>query len=213
MRCQPLRRALGIHTPFKEFMKFTLDDEIGRKLIDTLGQELFSASDSFQTFTECMRLIQTNSDRFLEVRTYLSYSNMLRSLYEYYVGIFKLNDGNTRSLSSDEVDERMNQAARNLINFYRPIESLLNPNYPDSVPIEFGLEFRTIRNRISHADHRRMQAESERSEISVGEFFKKYHFFINKMISHPQFSWDGEKYAGYEWSPVSEFTQVLRKNA
>lgn len=193
-------------------MKFTRDDEVGQKLIDTLGQELFSASDSFQTFSECMRLFQSNSCRFLEVRAYLSYSNMLRSLYEYYVGIFKLNDGNTRSLAPDTVDERMNKTARNLINFYRPIESVLNPNYPNSVPIEFGREFRTIRNRISHADHRRMQAESERSEISVAEFFQKYHFFIHKMISHPQFSWDGEKYAGYEWAPVSEFTQVLRNN-
>lgn len=192
-------------------MKFTRDDVVGQKLIDTLGQELFSASDSFQTFSECMQLIQSNSGRFLEVRAYLSYSNMLRSLYEYYVGIFKLNYGNTRSLDSIAVDDLMNKEARKLINFYHPLESELNPNYPDSVPVEFGRDFRTIRNRISHADHRRMQDESERSEISVAEFFKKYNFFIHKMISHPQFSWDGEKFAGYEWAPVNEFTQVLRE--
>ncbi|HCE1741689.1 hypothetical protein CGH72_05835 [Vibrio parahaemolyticus] len=192
-------------------MKFTTEDNVGKKLTDTLGQELFSASDNYQTFMHCSLLLRTHNERFLEVRTYLAYSNMLRSLYEYYIGIFKFRDGETRKLSSDVLDQRMNQVAQNLLNFYRPVESLLNPHFPKEVPSEFGQEFRTIRNRISHADHRRMQSLDERTEISLAEFYIKYHFIITKMITHPQFSWDGEKYAGYEWAPVHEFSEMLRK--
>lgn len=194
-------------------MKFTTEDKVGRKLADTLGQELFSASDNYQTFMQCSMLLKTHDDRFLKVRAYLAYSNMLRSLYEYYIGIFKFRDGDTKQLSPDTIDQRMYKAARNLLNFYRPIEGFINPSFPDSVPVEFGKDFRTIRNRISHADHRRMQSLDERTEVSLSEFYTKYHFVITKMITHPQFSWDGEKYAGYEWAPVHEFSEILKKNS
>ncbi len=97
-------------------MKFTTEDNVGKKLTDTLGQELFSASDNYQTFMHCSLLLRTHNERFLEVRTYLAYSNMLRSLYEYYIGIFKFRDGETRKLSSDVLDQRMSQVAQNLLN-------------------------------------------------------------------------------------------------
>ncbi|TOF70854.1 hypothetical protein, partial [Vibrio parahaemolyticus] len=80
-------------------MKFTAEDKVGRKLADTLGQELFSASDNYQTFMQCSMFLKTHDDRFLKVRAYLAYSNMLRSLYEYYIGIFKFRDGDTKQLS------------------------------------------------------------------------------------------------------------------
>ncbi|MDV5047630.1 hypothetical protein [Vibrio diabolicus] len=111
-------------------MKFTTEDKVGRKLADTLGQELFSASDNYQTFMQCSMFLKTHDDRFLKVRAYLAYSNMLRSLYEYYIGIFKFRDGDTKQLSPDTVDQRMNKVARNLLNFYRPIEGFINPSFP-----------------------------------------------------------------------------------
>lgn len=194
-------------------MKFERSDDTGNKLIDTLGQELFSASDCYRTFIDCKKIITEEAGRFIEVRTYLAYSNMLRSLYEYYVGIFKLNDGNTKSLSPPELDARMNNAALRLVNFYRLTESLLNPIYPEKVPKNFGRDFRVIRNRISHSDYRRMKPVNEKDEISLADFYLKYHFYINQMIQHPQFSWDGEEYRDYKWEPVDEFSQVVRKYA
>ena len=194
-------------------MKFSREDDIGKDIIDTLGHELFSASDYYRTFKDCIKLLKTHNDRFLEVRAYLAYSNMLRSLFEYYVGIFKLNSGDTKNINADILDQRMWRTARNLVNFYRPIEQFTTPNYPKSVPDEFGRDFRVIRNRISHADFRRMQNSDRRNEISLSEFYLKYDFFINKMIYHPQFSWDGENYAGYSWEPVHEFSETLRSKA
>ena len=137
----------------------------------------------------------------------------IRDRYEYYVGIFKLNKKNTKNPSPSEIDEFMYIAACNNLNFYRPLESVTNKDYPTSIPSEFGKEFRTIRNRISHTDYRRMQPEVEKEEISISEFYLKYNFIIHKLLSHPQFAWGGKHFhEGYEWQPVSEFATTLRQS-
>ena len=145
----------------------------------------------------------------MEVACYQAYANFLRSLYEYYSGILKLNSGNTKSPDHNVLDDCFNEAAQRLINFYRPIESGTNPQYPEKVPTLFGKDFRIVRNRASHADFRRMKPDSDDSKVTLLDFYRSYHFYVYKMLSHPQFSWGGEHYANYDWQQIENFADVV----
>ncbi len=193
-------------------MHFKKDDEVGNAFIETLGHELFVASDSYNAFLIYAGRLKVSRNRFGEVACYQAYANFLKSLYEYYKGVFKWKRGDSRYLDkdTDALDEAYNDAAQVLINFYRPVESSMNLKYPDKVPPSFGRDFSTIRNRMSHADHRRMKTGSDEASITLVNFYRNYNFYVYKMLHHPQFSWGIKSYETmYSWQEIGEFADIL----
>lgn len=190
-------------------MRFEREDEIGTALIETLGHELFVASDSYHAFLIYADQLRISKNRFLEVACYQAYANLLRSLYEYYSGIFKLNNGNTKSIEHSVLDNLFNDAAQRLINFYKPVEGINNSKYLEEVPVLFGRDFRILRNRASHADFRRMKPNLDDINITLADFYKNYNFYVHLLLSHPQFSWGGNHYDSYDWKQIESFIKVV----
>lgn len=192
-------------------MQFTREDNTGQALITTLVHELHIATDNFEDFIYFLKILQENKNRRIELKCYQTYADYLRNLYEYYVGIFKLNNKSTKDLKPGEIDELLNNVVERLIDFYSPTQKPFIQNYPEKVPKEFGRDYRVIRNRISHADYRRVLSSKQKNELSLGEFYQKYNFFISMMLVQAQFTWRIKDLESYDWKEIGEFSNYLTK--
>jgi len=194
-------------------MKFERGDKVYNGLVEAAGHELLVATESYKTFkrsTEIIKDIPENN--LISAMCYQHYSEFIRSLYEYYLAIIQWNAKNTR-LRDYDFDAKMTEAVQRLLNFYGPVRRPNEPNFPEFAPENFGKHFRQVRNRISHADYRRMAPELGNDEVTLAEFYKSYNFYCVLLLEHPQFSWGGKHFLGsYSWKPITDFIRAVRDN-
>ena len=193
-------------------MEITLDSEIYKAIVETAGHELYVATYSFQEFDRNKSLLVSKQEEEIKRACYISFSNFLRSLYEFYIAIIKIDFGNTKLPKSITIDEKINNAVQRLLNFYGPYYASKGLSIPSEVPPFFGRDFRNVRNRISHADYRRMFPELGSDETSLAEFYEKYWLYVRLLFEHPQFNWGGMHFENsYRWDKIDCFVSVVMK--
>lgn len=192
-------------------MRFEQGDEVYQGLVDTAVHELYIATENFKLFNRSLEITVNAEDNiFLDAMSYQHYSEFVRSLYEFYVAIIQWNEQNTR-LRDYDFDGKMTEAVQRLLNFHGPLKRAIDRSLPVTVPEEFGYHFRHIRNRTAHADYRRMAPELGKNEITLAQFYSRYHFYCKLLLEHPQFTWGSTKFVkSYTWAPVREFMRVIR---
>jgi len=192
-------------------MKLSENDNIYSALIETAGHELYIATENHITFNFLRTLLpKTINNRKIKVACYQAYAECIRGLYEYYLAIFKWNEKTTTLPKHFNIDAKMNDAAQRLLNFHGPLRKRIDPSFPNNVPEDFGCSFRSIRNRVSHADYRRMFLSEENNNISLASFYKRYNFYIDLLLETPQFSWGGNHYENsYKWESVEDFIRII----
>jgi len=192
-------------------MKFDRGDKTYQALVEVAGHELYVATEKYKLFNQTLPCLEKSEMRYFKVACYQAYAEFVRGLYEYYLAIINWNTNTTRLSKSDNLDAAMNDTAQRLLNFYRPLRSFTEPKFPLTVPIDFGAHFRQVRNRVSHADFRRMGPDLRASEITLASFYQKYNFYVHLMLEHPQFTWGGKKFdEAYTWGPIEEFISAVK---
>lgn len=194
-------------------MKFSEGDNIYNGLVETAGHEFLVATESYKSFNRSIEIVKDiQENNLINAMCYQHYSEFIRSLYEYYIAIIQWNEKNTR-LREYDFDSKMTEAVQRLLNFYGPVRRPTNPEFPEVAPKNFGRYFRQIRNRVAHADYRRMAPELGNDEVTLAEFYTDYHFYCVLLVEHPQLTWGGEHFVkSYTWKPVSDFMNAVRKN-
>ena len=194
-------------------MKFERGDKIYQGLVEAAGHELLVATENYKLFKRSIQVAkEIKENNLINAMCYQHYAEFIRSLYEYYMAIIQWNENNTR-LRDYDFDSKMTEAVQRLLNFYGPVRKPLDPSFPEVAPTDFGKHFRQVRNRVSHADYRRMAPHLGEDEITLASFYATYNFYCKLLLEHPQFSWGGKHFIdGYKWKPVSDFMKAVREN-
>jgi hypothetical protein len=164
-------------------------------------------------FRQAVKIASDLDNKLINAFCYQYYAEFVRSLYEFYVAIIKWNEGNTRKLNHEDLDIAMNDAVQRLLNFHAPLKSS-DSTFPKFVPEKFGYHFRQVRNKVSHADYRRMLPKLDIEGITLADFFRQYNLYVCLLLETPQFTWGGAKFIkSYNWSPVEEFMGAVKENS
>jgi hypothetical protein len=193
----------------KPSMKFTLGDSIDSNLTTSIAHEYLRCKDCFDLFVENEQLRFRNNSKELKIRSYNLYSDFLIHLYEFYVGCFKRDRRSTADIQHADLDKifvfetqkLMNMAADRIRRGAAPSWENDLSVYTVTVADQFGKHFRWIRNRNSHVDYRRASGD----EISLGDFFEKYHFYAHMLYQYPAWLWHVKDIDKYDFKEIENF--------
>lgn len=190
-------------------MKFAISDTVDQHLTTAIAHEYLKCRDCFNLFVHNESVKTRVKTKEIRIRSYNLYSDFLLHLYEFYVGCFKRDRNSTEDIHWSDLDKLFTSEAQKLIN--NTAERIRNGRAPAwendisyyqvSVPDNFGMHFRRIRNRHGHVDHKRSSGE----EITLSEFFKKYHKFIYLLYSSPAWIWLVKDIENYDFQSIEEF--------
>jgi hypothetical protein len=174
-------------------MKFKLGDDVDSAHSMALKHEFLRCEDAFKDFekygqamiTKAQVAEQTNSlpivheTRWVAFKTYNAYARFIHHVYEFMVGACARESGTTDINSETAERYIMGHANRILMGRRQAILNGTAPKwenhisaFPALVPSEFAGEFRKFRNKVSaHVHH-------ERSQMSLFNFYDKYHKFL-----------------------------------
>ena len=192
-------------------MKFSIGDKTDCALVATLAHEMIICQNEFNRFISLAdKNIQGNTNKKLLINLYSAYVKFIQSLYEFYVGCFKRERKNTKSITHEDLDSllniEVNKLLRNkraaIINGYAPQWENDISYYQIEVPDEFSKTFRIIRNRASHTDYRRAKDEGD---ITLKEFFKKYHRFVMLLFESACAFWTAKDIESQNWMDIEKF--------
>jgi hypothetical protein len=195
-------------------MKFKMGDETDRALTTTLVHELVLCNDSFERFAKLARLnIAGRRDKLTKIRCHDAYATFLHHLYEFYAGRIArdCSDTNVPSAILDRTfNGEIEKALRRRVD---AIERGTAPSWENqiavylvNVPEEFGTQFRKIRNRTAHASHRRSVPGAE---LSLFEFYEKYHLFIYLLYVDGKWLWSVDDVESRDWKAIEEFDLAI----
>jgi hypothetical protein len=159
-------------------LKFKPGDETDRQHCIALQHEFLRCRGAFTDFCALGCLLhQHNGNAWLSYRAYNAYSRFIHHLYEFVIGSFARDVGETSPIDWMEADARMTALTQRLLSNKRtailsgaapPEENDLG-YYPERVPHEFATELRQARNSASaHVTHKR-------AGLSLSDFFERNH--------------------------------------
>jgi hypothetical protein len=194
-------------------MKLKKGDQIYNAHVDVTGHELYVATGNYMLFQQYSKMVNQSKDKSLKVACYQAYAEFIRGLYEYYVAIIKRNEGKTSIPKDYDLNAAMNDAAQRLMNFYRPTTGAKQHEQYMIVPEKFGRHFRQVRNRVSHADYRRMSSRYGKSEMTLAQFYDTYYYYVKLMLEHAQFTWGGKHFnSSYRWDAIEDFIATVNES-
>lgn len=197
-------------------MKFEIGDEIDQALTTTLVHELVLCKDSFERFSALAKMnIMGRSDKATKIKCHDAYANFLHHLFEFYVGCIKRDFRSTDTVQSKALDCIFN---REVVKLLKNRVDAINGGYAPSwennisiyrveVPAEFGTQFRKIRNRTAHASTKR---SFPGDELSLGQFYEKYHGFVYLLYYSAQWLWTVKDIEAHDWKSIEEFDLAVQ---
>jgi hypothetical protein len=133
-------------------------------------------------------------------------------LYEFYLGCISRSRKSTSPLDHVRADDAISLEARKQLNQARIlIRKGLLPRLPDNtlyaiqtkdVPQNFGMHFRLLRNRMSHASIERYKPIKAPALKYV---FESYHHIFVILYNTAQFSWGHSSEEQYHWGDMGEW--------
>jgi hypothetical protein len=197
-------------------MKFEIGDEIDQALTTTLVHELVLCKDSFERFAALAKMnIMGRRDKATKIKCHDAYASFLHHLYEFYVGCIKRDFRSTETVQSKVLDHIFHREVVKLlknrvdaiIGGYAPSWENHISVYQVEVPAEFGTHFRKIRNRTAHASTRRSLPGDE---LSLGQFYEKYHGFVYLLYYSAQWLWTVKDIEAHDWKSIEEFDLTVQ---
>lgn len=180
-----------------------------------LAHELKRAKDAFNAFTQTASVRRLAADnKELAIKSYENYSDFVAHLYEFYVGCIYLNDRYPKKPNYDQLDRIFTEEAERYLHLrrqridkgYAPSWENARSHYEVIVPESFGKHWRFVRNRRNHASERRFTGE----DITLSDFYEKYHRFIYLFYEEPQWLWIVEDVESYDWGDIEKFNSIVR---
>lgn len=196
-------------------MNFQLNDAVDEALKATMVHELFICSDSIAEFKMlAFADDSTRRSKAWKIRRHDAYSQFIHHLYEFWVAAAKRDALNTNSVRFDVLDELLTFEARKAMKNRRNAMEYLKPAGWDvtiglfkEVDDDFGRYFRLVRNRTAHASHRR--AQSSIDDITLGEFFIRFHHAVAMLFETAKFAWTVANVEDFEWMEIEMFDSAV----
>lgn len=192
-------------------MKFEIGDATDHALTTALAHEFILCKDSFERFAYYAgQNIMGKRDKLTKIRSHDAYASFLQHLYEFYVGCIKRDQHEIKGLDHRLLDRVFNAEVRKLLNNrihgiengYAPLWENHISVYQVEVPEEFGTQFRRIRNRTAHVSIKRSRPNTE---LSLSEFYERYHNFIYLLYHSAQWTWSTKDIEAQDWKSIEEF--------
>ena len=146
----------------------------------------------------------------LAVKNYEHYIDFVAHLYEFYIGCIFLEPTLGEKLTAAETDRILTEEARKFLRLkLAAIDGTAHKwendrsCYEVEVPDEFGKHWRFMRNRRNHVSLRRHTG----ADITVSDFYTKYHQFVFLLFSMSQWSWKIKDYNEFNWGDIAEFNK------
>lgn len=198
-------------------MRFDYDDEIDKALVQVIIHEFLRCELAFNQFISLgwwSNNLDTSEVTKINMLRYNSYALFIQHLYEYLVACFKRDRLNTSDIKSFELDKLINFEVNKILeNWITAIDNGFAPKwannrsyYDDVCPEEFGRDFRTIRNSLSHADYRRIQGIDR---ITLSDFFKKYHKYVILLFQNAKYWWSIRDFSNIDLGDVTAFNKEI----
>ena len=193
----------------------------------TLAHEFYRCSDAFDSFCYLIATLPENNTKQRSLDCYNKYVDFLSHLYEFYlplikrdvkykqIGVYKDYPAFVGKSEHEIIDIIFKEEAEKL---FRNRRNRILHGYPDNlghridfydctVPEDFGKHFRFVRNRRSHVDYRRA---SNDFDISLKDFFEKYHKFV--LIMYYECRWNNQVDENtFDWQAIDDFATVILK--
>ena len=180
-------------------------------LTNALAHEFQRCRDEFSTFSllHSLSIVRT-PDKQISISCYNAYIDFIAHLYEFYLGCIKSDGRFKKDISGRDVDLVINAEVEKLLKIKRdriirgeapPYENDISC-YEITVPIEFGAEFRAVRNIRSHAGKRR-------SEYNLADFYINKHRFAYLLFEYPHWTWSMEKFPNHDWHEIERFAHAI----
>jgi len=189
-----------------------------KEILTTLAHEFWCCKREFENFisSSSLAITQANCPKEIKLTAFTSYGNFIRHLFCFYEGIITERHSNllvgckNQKEIGEKISNVINDEVRKLIrNKINLVQS--TPNYQsrdllefkiNEFPLEFGTHFRQFRNRFSHPNPKRVIA----TDLSLMDFFIRYHKYILLLFETANFSWGTEKYIeSYDWLEIENF--------
>lgn len=197
--------------------------EPNRDIEVTLSHEFWCCKKAFESFAHhATILLITENKKEVRLEAFTSYGNFIRHLYVFYEGVIKyrnadmLDGAKTPAAIGKKMSELMSDEVRKLIRnkalVYksrpeldsREMQYLVESEVPDA----FGVDFRRMRNRFSHSATSRINQK----EITLDEFFKRYHRYMLLLYQTCAFSWTIKNVERYDWLEIDSFFNTVQSN-
>ena len=196
-------------------MNTEYNNEIDRALCITISHEMVQCAEAFDRFSFfASKNINGDQKKITLIKSYNSYSNFLHHLYELYIACYERDLRNIALIASCKRDKYfVLQVKRILKNRKDAILGGYAPKcendisvYEVEVPEKFGFYFRLVRNLRAHTDYRRVLSP----EISLLEFYKKYHKFIWLLYFNVRQWWLVKEIESINWDHIVEFNMAVK---
>lgn len=192
--------------------------EENRDIQVALAHEFWCCKREFDSFAFHATLLLRENTREVRLLAFTAYGNCIRHLYAFYEGVIKFRNANLiagvkKQEIGEKISELMYQEARKLVrnkiavyNSRPDLDSRDIAHFVhNEVPLEFGTDFRQMRNRFSHAAISRVNKDA----LTLNDFFLKYHKYILLMYHSCAFTWNIKDVEQYDWQEIDEFFNVL----
>lgn len=197
-------------------MRFAIGDATDRALTTTLVHELLLCKASFERFVFFAKLnIAGRREKTVKISCHDAYASFLHHLFEFYVGCVKRDVRDTTDIKAETIDKVINNEARKALqNRVDAIRTGRAPawenhisTYQVDVPLEFGTQFRRIRNRTAHASTRRSDPGSD---LPLAKFYEQYHLFAYLLYGSAQWLWSVKDVESFDWKAIEQFDLAIR---
>lgn len=202
-------------------MKFIAGDATDSNHCTVLTHEFFRCDDSFKDFCRYgEQMIIQGQTREISYKAYNAYTSFIHHLYEFLLGCHAREVGNTE-IKYKTQDERIKithgyimHHAQRIMNQYRDaIQNGTAPSWVNDisyydviVPADFAKDFRQYRNKaIGHVAYERA------SELSLSEFYDKYHKFLYYMYKDSMYWWGKRSIEFPDLKEITDFSVMISK--
>lgn len=202
-------------------------DNAENLLITTLAHEFYRCAKAFDLFCILIVRLPLDNTKKLRLESYGAYVDFLSHLYEFYIGFIKRdvkykqqgvyknyeafkgkkNHEIIDIIFNEEVEKLFRNRKNRIQNGYKDDLGHRIEFYNCDIPKNFGTHFRYIRNRRNHTDYKRASNEFN---ISLKDFFEKYHKFILVLYYECIWLWKVDENQ-FDWKAIDDFASEILK--
>lgn len=199
-------------------------ENLNKEIETVLAHEFWCCKRELITFNFNFLTSNINTSKEDKLISFTSYGNFLKHLYCFFEGIIEQRNShliadcknNTEkairisSLLNEEVkkhirNNRIRLEKTEIKADIQDIDFLMNVNFDEN----FGTHFRHIRNRFSHIKNQRVST----TEITLSEFFKRYHNYVLLLFKSSNFSWSIRSMENYNWLEIEKFMTEIKASS
>jgi hypothetical protein len=196
-------------------VKFVCGDSTDQALCIGLNHEFLRCDDAFNDFVKsATATLKQPNDRRLSCRAYNDYARFLHHLYEFMIGAESRERGDTDKAKTEWKDAYIARHAQRVLGIRR--EAILNGTapawenhisaFPVTIPDNFAVEFRQIRNAVFG------HVLAKRASLNLSDFYERNHKFVYMLYHESRNWWSLRDHSFPALGQITAFSVAIRED-